>query len=179
MARGPERTEALISFISKLLAESRDAVDSITLAKLAADLAEIQAIPLHIPEPLHTEEASEPVAAVKVERHSPVNRDDPKPLHTPTPPQIPLHNPEDEILDLVGDMREVALRFRGTLAKDVAKLETTRTLQEEQISSVAREQKKSVELRSSGKIGFFCTLLLLAISALLLAALVPFIIVTR
>ena len=169
MAKG-SRQDALISFIAKALTEARDSLDAVTLAKLAADLAAIRAGPVHAPEPeshavppaLH---ASQPADFQPAQDH-PVT-----PLHT--------DEPEDEILGLVGDMREVALRFRGTLAKDVAKLEKTRELQEEQISSVSREQKKSAELRSSGKIGFFCTLLLIAISVLLSAALVPFIIVTR
>ena len=168
IAKSRKYSDVLVAFISKNLTLAKNVLDAVTIATLAAELAHLSAPPVIPPEP--TEPAPEPAAAQPAQ---------PGPAQPGSAQPGPTQTQEEEILELLGDMREVAVRFQGTLRADFARIEETRRVQEENFSAVTKEQAKSASLKNSGQLGFFCTLLLIAVSVLILALMIPFILVTR
>jgi hypothetical protein len=86
---------------------------------------------------------------------------------------------EEGLSSVVAEMREVALRFRGTVLSDLAVLDETKSIQSEALSDLKRETKKSESIRAKSSLTFFKTILFVAISLAILLTLAPFIVLTR
>ena len=95
-----------------------------------------------------------------------------------TPGPIAREEVESEISDMVGAMRENALRFRSTVQKDNAVLAKTAELQESNTSALRKAQTSANSLKR-GSLGFFCILAMLMISFLIVLSLTPLIILRR
>ncbi|KAF4742667.1 hypothetical protein FOZ63_026253 [Perkinsus olseni] len=85
----------------------------------------------------------------------------------------------DEMLELTGHVRESANRQRETLAKDNANLELTKTLQDQHLESVTKENQRGTQLLKARRLGFFTTIILVLISIIMYCFMVPFIFYTK
>jgi hypothetical protein len=89
--------------------------------------------------------------------------------------------PYDEgptMLDQVHSMKDIALRFRQTLAKDLVLLDGTKTLQETNLTGI-KTQSKDLDGLTHKQIGYFQAVFMFLVSLGILIVLVPFIVVTR
>jgi hypothetical protein len=85
---------------------------------------------------------------------------------------------EDEILQIADDMREAALNVHSYIKRDNQVLSMTAKLQDDNLMNTSAQNKSARAIRSSKRLSFIMTIIMVISSAIIFLVLVPLIIVT-
>eukprot|EP00933_Yihiella_yeosuensis_P061791 TRINITY_DN64643_c0_g1_i1.p1 TRINITY_DN64643_c0_g1~~TRINITY_DN64643_c0_g1_i1.p1 ORF type:complete len:275 (+),score=81.40 TRINITY_DN64643_c0_g1_i1:77-901(+) len=85
---------------------------------------------------------------------------------------------EDEMVDIAEGMKGAANIFLKTLKADNSKLDDMSDSQQKSLDKVTAETEKGKKLLRSSQLGFFCTMIMVAVSVVIFCMMIPFIIFT-
>eukprot|EP00929_Paragymnodinium_shiwhaense_P096233 TRINITY_DN57780_c0_g1_i1.p1 TRINITY_DN57780_c0_g1~~TRINITY_DN57780_c0_g1_i1.p1 ORF type:complete len:325 (-),score=89.30 TRINITY_DN57780_c0_g1_i1:122-1096(-) len=85
---------------------------------------------------------------------------------------------ESEMVDLAEGMKGAASSFLTTLKDDNRRLQDIATDQQESLDKVTAENEKTKQLMRSNSLSFVCTMIMVAVSAVIFFMMIPFIIFT-